>query len=1416
MAKKRVQQSDEEIALRAISQARQVDGRLFVSREGVFLVRGNPAFTRVFHCFAACREPPALDQVPTPAALGFPLSDMVSLTANALGTWTRALQKWRKILDEYEKPRQNAAERRRKHRTWGEEIEQLSGRLTYFQEVLRNYERSGMPVNAPYALPPLEEAELLSAYAGEAERGVQDALWKWLARVVAWIGGIKAGRRFLASLSPFGETGEEYRAYLALCGLRRTLRHLQTEKQYTSFRELQESIKGILGQAPGRLLVKAGLNPAVRVRDISPAGLMALCDKALSLRPPLQHVAGAAALCAVDGADAPVPRCILAAPEPEPAAVEVVAQPRSIYYDLAEESRKPSYDLLLRSLDNLTDVGKTDLRVLRMFLDAGVDVTDADWAITELGRWVSADFAGKGLAPGPLRRLWARLRQSGLTDGQIAVTPVAEKVAERGGTDTVEAFANWVDLLDNTILTQEFALSIWHRLSNLLILEKANPAFRDCLLKWSHPTAARSAGFPCDDGLSPEAASWLGRLAYYQELSGQAVALPKSLEKLLGMRERGHKELDYLRTVEARGQLDRSQAARLSLLERERIRISRVNERKLIRQTQEVCARVALEAVVTMAKRAALASWGKAFGGPPPEYLSADEIIGISAWKTGLDKPSARRLQDLIDAWRAHGPEYRGHLDVNLPWIRNAEANGINVASWLAPRSLETAIEGMTVRIGVSRDPFRVFLMGSYFGTCLSLDSNNRDSVLANAHDANKNVIFVFGPDGEVLGRKLVCLNTSNELIGYRTYVAANKTLTDKHRDLIASALAAFCGMWARDLRVPLGFTGQPAGISGLFWYDDGVETWQPAAYAAFDDHQRPFESMLSHDLSILAQQILEALRDWQAACIRLLQELDICPQSEDGFAEDLAGAPGLAEETLAIVARREREPELARLVFRHARTAGGQLEAITSVAQLDGEAFLPDLFDWLRAHPFDSQVVERAACLLRNLDTPNAWARLIWLALSDEDMQNASSLWVVLGVRHAGAVDALKKNPLLIRKTRQLQDEEVFLLAENMLVGRHDIPDSILRAILSTDYYASSINRRAQWLPPLKKPGGIVGSLLAELSEMKTYSAHEKTAVLRAAITIALRNPGTDVVRFLKKEACRHPAALLALALLEPGRFQTFIAQTAQFMTSDPAALIALVHVVGKGKAGTLFQTSLQTAPRQKHFFESACELYTAYKNLDLGAVASLMEPPHSLHIDDCFPILLDGLWRVLRHDAPDIDAIKRIASQVESLRKVFKANDVSMNGLAVRLARLLRDAAVATRGALSESLRSVLNPLEHCAEFLIPLDALSGHQASAQQGCLTHKLSFLSDVLEYGACSTLVFDEQGTPRPWVQLACWSATDHCSFPPDPFEARRLIDFVVQQAQWENPPEFLQRSTAIQQRLLRKALGEIRIVAPAQ
>jgi len=158
----------------------------------------------------------------------------------------------------------------------------------------------------------------------------------------------------------------------------------------------------------------------------------------------------------------------------------------------------------------------------------------------------------------------------------------------------------------------------------------------------------------------------------------------------------------------------------------------------------------------------------------------------------------------------------------NRDWLRRGERAGLNVDAWLRGLRATVEVDGESIGFASERDPFEIMKMGSYFDTCLSLERDDdalAASVVANALDVNKQVIYGRRRDGTVVARKLIGATASGELAGYNTYVSYN-------RERIAAALAALLADYARSCGLRLSDAATPEVLHDGYWYDDGNEPW--------------------------------------------------------------------------------------------------------------------------------------------------------------------------------------------------------------------------------------------------------------------------------------------------------------------------------------------------------------------------------------------------------------------------------------------------------------------------------------------------------------------------------------------------------------------------------------------------------------
>ena len=105
-------------------------------------------------------------------------------------------------------------------------------------------------------------------------------------------------------------------------------------------------------------------------------------------------------------------------------------------------------------------------------------------------------------------------------------------------------------------------------------------------------------------------------------------------------------------------------------------------------------------------------------------------------------------------------------------------------------------------------------------------------AVLANAADANKQVVFLRDQHGNVLGRQLLTISQEYELLGYYCYLNEEGT-NEERRNALTAALAKFCGQLARRCGIALASEGEPESLGEHFWYDNEPTEWHKAAHNA-------------------------------------------------------------------------------------------------------------------------------------------------------------------------------------------------------------------------------------------------------------------------------------------------------------------------------------------------------------------------------------------------------------------------------------------------------------------------------------------------------------------------------------------------------------------------------------------------------
>lgn len=219
-----------------------------------------------------------------------------------------------------------------------------------------------------------------------------------------------------------------------------------------------------------------------------------------------------------------------------------------------------------------------------------------------------------------------------------------------------------------------------------------------------------------------------------------------------------------------------------------------------------------LQAAAAMRQRFNLSSIPDEWLQPPLDRVLR-EIIGL---KSPMQELGIRLVFETLErTTRNFDQEPR-----NVAFRERMESAGVQMEPWLSDRVRQSATtaDGSPYELAFTRDVIDFLLMGFHFDTCLSPDSFNFFSTVANAVDLNKRVVYAKTKAGKVIGRCLFALNDSGEIFTYYRY-------SHDPRDGFADAVDQFASQLASQMRTSIATTGNVSKLVAKEWYDDGP--WQ-------------------------------------------------------------------------------------------------------------------------------------------------------------------------------------------------------------------------------------------------------------------------------------------------------------------------------------------------------------------------------------------------------------------------------------------------------------------------------------------------------------------------------------------------------------------------------------------------------------
>ena len=820
---------------RHVSLARALHRRLYVNCEGrVFAVGGHVAHAKLELALARQDHCPTAAEAPSPSDLGIASCDG-ELSPQLLRSIRHALHRWRKELSE---ERQRAPAKRRLATTLGREaveVDRLAARLETLRKWQAEIACGAEPPGAPYFLDSAAEQSFQAALESAQCEHPLTPLLAWQSRLVYWLSGDCAANRFLSATTrllnayPKVSRDEQVRRFQQA-----VIVWKQRSKRERIRDLLDEIVQHIKRLAPN-IVCTARLSARLRGRtfrdhcDI----LLQGCTKLLAdtQRDRWHSVPAAlAALAAADDSSTPLPMRRFW----EAAEKENFAQLLRTITKLADQLGQPGYDTLLAAIDRLPEsLQEYEFDELRQLLVKGASLPDVVWACEQ---GLQRPLANSCLSVSAARRLGETFAQRGFPLNGGGLSLLVSGVQRKEDLQPIQTWLAWLGSVSPHAITPRMRkaldAALWTRYLPSVQKREWFQQLAPCLAPARHTRDPR------------DCQPLLERIASQQQLLGKTRALPKSLRKLLGVCERRQREREVLLMRQAAGELDRAALARLQRLESGSG--PSLDTAKIRRAAEEAFLLLGIECILVATRELAKAACQTRLGGQFA-MIEPERYWAFAQWMDAMSMSQQTCLQELITTYDRHGRDYKRHLTDNQAWLAKASVYGLDLARWLAAEPHQEVVRRQPVEITLASDLHHILRMGDHFRTCLSLGDCNEMSVLANAYDANKHVVFMFAAEdagrSHPIARQLIAVSSDFELLGYRCYVDSRWGDVELRQQVIA-AMAAYCGRLAAQCGLVLADQGSPQEIEDHFWYDDGECEWPAAARKAFAESSRPAQPM--------------------------------------------------------------------------------------------------------------------------------------------------------------------------------------------------------------------------------------------------------------------------------------------------------------------------------------------------------------------------------------------------------------------------------------------------------------------------------------------------------------------------------------------------------------------------------------------
>lgn len=489
------------------------------------------------------------------------------------------------------------------------------------------------------------------------------------------------------------------------------------------------------------------------------------------------------------------------------------------------------------------------LRLIHIILDACARWSSAGFGDTNrlarilADRWTSAEQADEawnreeddrdellvGLSEGRIPRLIALLQHP----------PAPRKYPWRAADGWALVVAHrtahaWVSAcLDRT----ELVPRVVHLLERIALVTRLDPGLT--VARFFEPLDTVLEGAPAWPlWVTPDAREALNQVVLASAVTGcGAGQVPGALKRVLDRATTDARELAVLRARaggRAPSMSERARRAKLEQLLAEPNLHAADLRAELGKVLPKQLALAGLAALESLARHDLEQRWRHVLGGDCPS-------VDSPAWDNALHMLSSvthnRRVLVRLLRHAARGDHvWMRDLAPNKRFIEGLLAAGLLPDQWLAERSLAIVSPSGPLRADATADPLEVLQMGSLFGTCLSAGKFNAHAAVAAAVEVNKRVVYVRDGARRVVGRQLLAITRTGEVIGFTSYGAAAEE-PGRHGAWVKLALELLALDLARASGARLMPTGRVA--AGL---DDAEERSLMLFCRGYVDSPEPFD----------------------------------------------------------------------------------------------------------------------------------------------------------------------------------------------------------------------------------------------------------------------------------------------------------------------------------------------------------------------------------------------------------------------------------------------------------------------------------------------------------------------------------------------------------------------------------------------